>query len=222
MRASSRRLRAARGTVAVSSLACRRMHPFHELFQSAHWPVTAWHDVLTGALTRPHFLALLTEEKQHADDHGSAFALCLADVDALRSINDRWGHAAGDAVLTTVSNQLRALLSRAPWHELKCSYGRYDGDAIALLARGCDLERARLLAEELRRRIADWPLAEGVGVTLSVGVAQYRIGESLDDLLARLERTLHVAKQFGPDRVETSPTPAQTRQRAKVVPLRRR
>jgi PleD family two-component response regulator len=76
-----------------------------------------------------------------------------------------------------------------------------------------------MLAEALRFAAAEKPFADRISATVSIGVAQFRIGESVDELLARTERVLHVAKQFGRDRVEVASTPLSRMQRAKVVGL---
>ena len=70
----------------------------------------------------------------------------------------------------------------------------------------------------LRRR-REARSSERISATVSIGVAQFRIGESIDELLARTERVLHVAKQFGRDRVEVASTPPSRVERAKVVGL---
>jgi diguanylate cyclase (GGDEF)-like protein len=182
-------------------------------------PGTAWHDPLTGALTRQHFLSLLAEEQQHADDNGEPFGLFLADVDGLKAINDGWGQSAGDGVLAALADELRTLLGKPPWHEIQYSYARFDGGSIVLLARGRELEFIQRLAETLRQRVAESPLVEGITVTLSISVTQYRIGEPIDELVSRVERTLHLAKQFGRDRVECAPAAPQSPRRATVVRL---
>jgi PleD family two-component response regulator len=74
-----------------------------------------------------------------------------------------------------------------------------------------------MLAEALRFGVEENPLAHGVNATVSIGVAQHRIGESIDTLLARAESALHLAKQFGRDRVEVARTPPARPERAKVV-----
>ena len=75
------------------------------------------------------------------------------------------------------------------------------------------------LAEALRFAVAEKPLCDRISATVSIGVAQLRIGESIDELLARTERVLHVAKQFGRDRVEVASAPPSRVERAKVVGL---
>jgi diguanylate cyclase len=177
-------------------------------------------DALTGALTRPSFIALLHEQAAHAQRTGNVFCLCLLDVDRLRSINDCRGIAAGDAVLAAVAARLRSVLEQPAWHRSEYALARYDGGALMVLARPCSVHQGETLAEALRFGVAESPLADRQGASVSIGVAQHRIGESIDSLLARAERTMYLAKQFGRDRVEVSPTPPSRVERAKVVGIR--
>jgi len=160
-------------------------------------------DPLTGALTRPGVLALLHAQAAHAQRTGNVFCVCLVDLDRLRNINDGRGVAIGDAVLAGLAARLRAVLAQPAWHRSEYTLGRYDGGALLVIARPCSVHQGETLAEALR-----------------FGVAQYRIGESIDSLLARTERTMYLAKQFGRDRVEVSPTPPSRVERAKVVGIR--
>jgi diguanylate cyclase (GGDEF)-like protein len=180
-------------------------------------PFVPAYDALTGTLNRPSFLALLRDQAVVAQRTGNVFSLCLVDLDRLRSINDTRGVDAGDAALTGLVARLRAVLDAPAWHRSEYTLARYDGGGIMVLARPCRVGEGELLAEALRFGVAESPLAERLSVTVSIGVAQHRIGESLDSLLARTERTLHLAKQFGRDRVEVSTTPPTRTERAKVV-----
>jgi diguanylate cyclase (GGDEF)-like protein len=182
----------------------------------------AWsRDPLTNTLTRPIFLRLLHERVQRSEHDGEAFVICLVDVDQLQNVNDRLGHRAGDGVLAALAERLLAELGAAGRRDAEHVLARYDGDALMLLASPCTLSEGERLAETLRAGVARAPLCDGVAVTVSIGIAQFRIGESTDDLLARTERALHVAKQFGRDRVEASSTPPSRAERAPAVPLLR-
>jgi diguanylate cyclase (GGDEF)-like protein len=176
-------------------------------------------DALTLTLTRPAFLAELADQAQLAGRSGNAFSLLLLDVDHLQNINDCHGVAAGDAVLVGLADRCRRVIAEPAWHRSEYSLGRYDGGALMILARPCAVSQAEMLAEALRFAAAEKPLAERISATVSVGVAQLRIGESIDELLARTERVLHVAKQFGRDRVEVASAPPSRVERAKVVGL---
>ncbi len=137
----------------------------------------------------------------------------------MRNINDTRGVAIGDEVLAALADRLRSVLKEPAWHRSEYTLARYDGGALMVLARPCALHHGEMLAEALRFGVAEAPLAQRINATVSISVAQHRIGERIDELLARSERALHVAKQFGRDRVEVSPTPPSHVERAKVVGL---
>jgi len=177
-------------------------------------------DALTGALARPGVLSLLQALAANAQRTGSVFCLCLLDIDRLRTINDSRGVATGDAVIAGLAARLRGVLEQPAWHRSEYTLGRYDGGALLVIARPCSVHQGETLAEALRFGVAESPLADRHSATVSIGVAQHRIGESIDSLLARTERTMYLAKQFGRDRVEVSPTPPSRVERAKVVGIR--
>ena len=176
-------------------------------------------DALTLALTRPSFLTQLAEAAQLAARSGNVFSLLLLDVDHLQNINDCHGSAAGDEVLAGLADRCRQVTAEPAWHRSEYSFGRYDGGALMVLARPCAISQAETLAEALRFAAAEKPLSDRISATVSIGVAQLRIGESLDELLARTERVQHLAKQFGRDRVEVASAPPSRVERAKVVGL---
>ena len=176
-------------------------------------------DALTLTLTRPAFLAELASQAQVAARSGSVFSLLLLDVDHLQNINDCHGVAAGDEVLVGLADRCRQVTSEPAWHRSEYSFGRYDGGTVSVLARPCAISQAETVAEALRFAVAEKPLSDRISATVSVGVAQLRIGETIDELLARTERVLHLAKQFGRDRVEVATAPPNRVERAKVVGL---
>jgi diguanylate cyclase (GGDEF)-like protein len=178
------------------------------------------YDPLTRALTRPVFLAALREQVESAEASGHAFCVCLVDVDQLKNINDRQGLRAGDRALSALATRLRATLDHPGWRAMTHVLARYDGDALIVLAQPCTLQQGETLAEALRFHVAETPINEEVGITVSIAVAQFRLGETVDDLLARTERALHAAKQFGTDRVEVSHSPESHPERAPVKRLR--
>jgi diguanylate cyclase (GGDEF)-like protein len=177
------------------------------------------YDSLTLALTRPAFVKELAEQAQLAQRSGGVFCLMLLDVDHLQNINDCHGVAAGDDVLAGLADRCRKIIAEPAWHRSEYTLGRYDGGALMILARPCASSQAEMLAEALRFGVAEKPLGERISATVSIGVAQCRIGESVDEILARTERVLHVAKQFGRDRVEVASAPPSRVERAKVVGL---
>ncbi len=178
-------------------------------------------DSLTKALSRPQFTKCLAEEKLRSDETGLPFVLCLVDIDKLRNVNDEFGHRIGDVVLAEVASRIRAKLDELDWDYIEYLHARFDGGALMLLARDCSIKRGARLAEALRLAINREPVADRLTITTSIAVAEYRLGESIDSVLARTEKTLFLAKQFGSDHVELAPvshsTPA-----TNVVPLPKR
>jgi len=176
-------------------------------------------DALTLALTRGAFLKELADQALLAGRNGNPFSLLLVDLDHLQNINDCHGIAAGDEVLSGLADRCRRVIAEPAWHRSEYSFGRYDGGALMILAWPCAASQAEMLAEAVRFAVAEKPLCDRISATVSIGVAQFRIGESLDELLGRTERVLHVAKQFGRDRVEVASSPPSRVERAKVVGL---
>jgi diguanylate cyclase (GGDEF)-like protein len=175
-------------------------------------------DALTGGFTRPYFVNWLDIERKLALESGKQFALCLVDVDQLRNVNDAFGQQVGNQVLRGIADRVRGTLDLPQWQNLRCLLARYDGDSLILLLPGCRERRAEQFAHVLRRRIAASPY-ESAAVTCTIAVAAHQIGESVDALLARTEKTLHLAKQFGSDSVETAATPESRPRMATVTRL---
>jgi diguanylate cyclase (GGDEF)-like protein len=172
-----------------------------------------------ATLGRKTFIRELASAKLRADRDARGFVLCLVDIDQLRNVNDAYGQAAGDAVLQSITRQVLMVPKLPQWRQLDCLQARFDGDGFILMLRDCSLRDGERLAEELRKRCAAQVLAGALRITVSVAVAAYRSGESSDALLARIEQTLNLAKQFGGDRVETARTPESRHDRASVTTL---
>ena len=175
-------------------------------------------DGLTGAFTRPYFLTLLADECRFAVEMGKAFCICLIDIDQLRKINEQFGLLEGDRVLAGAAESVRTALDLPQWHNLRCLMGRYDGDCLILLLPGCRLDRAEQFAHVVRRQIAAVD-DDGVGISASVAVTACKRDDSVDALLARTEKTMCLAKQFGGNGVEVARTAELSRDLATVTRL---
>ncbi len=162
------------------------------------------HDPLTGALSRPFFVAMLEREVLEAAETGRPFGLCLLNVDELCKINATAGFRAGDALLARAVRAAREALRSAPWRGVASAVARYDGDGLLVLLRCAQLEAVLGFAEALQARVAALRCGT-LRASVTAAVVSYEFGDSPDALLARTERTLHVAKQFGPGRIEVAP-----------------
>lgn len=163
------------------------------------------HDSLTGLLNRRAFLAQLDGELARLRRGGPGCALLLLDLDHFKQVNDRHGHAMGDAVLMRAADALR---ESARGTDIVARTG---GEEFCVLAPMTDAEGARMLAQRLRAALrAHTALAgQGVQVSASVGVAlaPSGSGEPADGLLARADAALYRAKAGGRDRAELDAAP---------------
>lgn len=153
-------------------------------------------DALTGLANRRSTLEQLDRMLRRTERDGSTLALVTFDIDYFKSINDCFGHATGDAVLVRVAELTR---QQVRGEDL---VGRIGGEEFVWLLPGVDPGRARELAERLRLAIQRGSAAgELPQVTISLGLAQYRRGDSGQKLLARADVALYQAKHGGRNQV---------------------
>ncbi|WP_242658339.1 histidine kinase N-terminal 7TM domain-containing diguanylate cyclase [Klenkia brasiliensis] len=156
-------------------------------------------DPLTGLHNRRHLDRELDRAVAAAGPGTGAVAVVAVDVDHFKSVNDRWGHAAGDDVLRSVADELRAS-ARA-----EDVVARVGGEEFVLVLAGTDSRTAAGRAEELRARCAARVHAVptgSLGLTVSIGVAVAdAAGDRGGTVLARADRALYAAKAAGRDRV---------------------
>lgn len=165
----------------------------------------ATQDSLTATLNRRAFLAEFEREASRSARHKGAFSLAIFDLDRFKSINDRYGHPAGDEVLRSVADTIRASIRR---HEV---LGRYGGEEFALLMPTTGKEMAALVAERIRCGVEEKGVqirGERIHVTLSGGLATSGIdGEDWDTLLSAADNALYVAKKTGRNRIVNAGVP---------------
>jgi len=154
-------------------------------------------DSLTGLFNRTYFFSALEREIARGDRSGRAFCLVMLDLDDLKSINDRFGHIAGDQVLRTVSDIVRSGVRKID------VAARYGGDEFVALLPETDPTGGWVLAEKVRLMVAEQGMP-GVdpGPTVSVGVVSYPAdGRSADALLVSADRAMYASKRGGKNRV---------------------
>ena len=160
----------------------------------------ATHDELTGLLNRRELDRVLNQEADRAVRFGQPLGLLMADIDHFKSVNDRYGHPAGDAVLREVGRRLRSELRSVDFA------GRFGGEEFAVVVVQADGASSAALAERLRAAVmaAPMPIGEGeLSVTISLGVASLPPnGCTGPELLAAADQALYAAKRGGRNRVE--------------------
>ncbi|MFO1274139.1 MAG: GGDEF domain-containing protein, partial [Rubrivivax sp.] len=156
-------------------------------------------DPLTGLLNRRGLDPRLSREAARWRRYGEPYALLMVDVDHFKAVNDRHGHAAGDAVLVRLAKLLRDVARDVD------TVARVGGEEFCLLLPHCEPEGARNAAERLRQKVrqSSWPVPAGA-VTVSVGVAVSEGAGAPISVLARADGALLQAKHEGRDRVVVS------------------
>ncbi|MBH1987387.1 MAG: GGDEF domain-containing protein [Burkholderiales bacterium] len=157
------------------------------------------HDSLTGLLNRRAIEQSLDREVQRLQRFGESFCVMLVDIDHFKRINDHLGHAAGDEVLRSVAQVLRAQAREVD------RVARYGGEEFCVLLPHTDAEGALQAGERLRTAVNQTDILwqdELIGVTVSTGVAcAIDPSEPLHELLRRADDALYQAKADGRNRV---------------------
>ena len=152
-------------------------------------------DPLTGCSTRADGLQRLQIELRRAQRSEKAAAVLLLDLDHFKSVNDRFGHPCGDAVLAQVG---RIMMQTLRASDIRCRWG---GEEFLIVLPETGLEAAKRVADALRRRIAEARIiygGEDVQVTVSTGATVTRPGEvDTHNLLLRVDAALYRAKNDG-------------------------
>ncbi|PKP73828.1 MAG: diguanylate cyclase response regulator [Alphaproteobacteria bacterium HGW-Alphaproteobacteria-6] len=162
-------------------------------------------DPLTGLHNRRYALPHLARIAERARATGRQFAVMLIDLDRFKSVNDRHGHAAGDAVLVEAANRMKSNLRAVDM------VARIGGEEFLVVLPETTLAAAHATAERLRRVVAERPVplpggTDSIAVTLSVGLVLGNDGAAgstaeIDALIDRADRALLAAKAEGRNQV---------------------
>jgi diguanylate cyclase len=154
-------------------------------------------DPLTGLANRRSLEAFLRTAQITSMEAGTPLSILMIDIDYFKTFNDSYGHQVGDQVLRLVGRVLQESVR-------DCDHAaRYGGEELIAVLPGATLDVCAEVAERIRRRIGEARLTrratgeEISSVTISVGVAQFRMAESAEGLIERCDRALYQAKRSG-------------------------
>jgi diguanylate cyclase (GGDEF)-like protein len=148
-------------------------------------------DVLTNAYNRRYFTHKLEEEIERSKRADRKFSLIMLDIDCFKSINDRFGHNAGDLVLKSMAELIKNRIRKID------TLARWGGEEFIILLPDTTVKNAACLAEELRESISRMDIP-GVGsVTASFGVAGYCPEDTIDTLVNKADNMMYEAKAAG-------------------------
>ena len=158
-------------------------------------------DELTGLLNRRALEEAMRRDLARADRDGTSFSILLLDIDHFKSVNDNWGHQAGDAVLSTVGDVIRVNLRASDVG------GRYGGEEFLCILPATDEAGAKVVAERMRAGMLErtTPIAGGfIQVSVSIGIATVRgpgCRTAFESVVRSADERLYRAKAEGRNRV---------------------
>jgi diguanylate cyclase (GGDEF)-like protein len=189
------------GAEAVRQLEVVAMQAAESIYRARLFEQTerlATTDGLTGLTNHRTFQARLDEHLAQASRYGKRLSIILCDIDHFKSVNDTYGHPAGDVVLRGVA---RTLVAEARNTDVVARYG---GEEFAVVMPETDAAGALVIAERIRERVKALSFDTGQGalrVTLSLGVAAFPDdGAGKGELIERADACLYHAKRHGRDR----------------------
>ncbi|MDD5365261.1 MAG: GGDEF domain-containing protein [Gallionellaceae bacterium] len=152
-------------------------------------------DQLTGVYNRRKFDELMNLELRQEPRYHRGLSLAMLDIDHFKEVNDRHGHAVGDAVLQELARLIESTRREAD------SFFRVGGEEFCLItfaSNGANLETA---CEKIRKAVTEHDFDKAGHLAISIGATQYQDGDDYDSLFKRADAALYKAKRTGRDRV---------------------
>jgi len=161
-------------------------------------------DVLSGLMNRMSLFDALNVEIERSMRSGLPLCGIMVDIDHFKEVNDTFGHPCGDKVIRALGAVFRQELRKYDYA------GRYGGEEFFVALPNSSLNQASMFGERVRSNLEELSVdcEEGaVTISVSMGVAKFRRGESRDMWISRADRAMYVAKQKGRNRIEIEPSP---------------
>lgn len=155
-------------------------------------------DKLTGATSRQVFDWIFSKAQKTALRKDWPLSMIVLDIDHFKSVNDKHGHHFGDQVLKSVSRLIKQKVREV---DTLCRWG---GEEFLLLLENCDQDHAAKIAESIREAISEHEIRlkdDTIKVTISAGLAEYELGESMDNLIERCDHAMYESKNKGRNRI---------------------
>lgn len=185
------------GAILGAVIVFRDVSHERKLSRQLSWQAT--HDTLTQLINRREFEHLVAGALHTAKQEGHAHALLYLDLDQFKVINDTCGHAAGDVLLQLLAKMLQGKMRDSD------ILARLGGDELGVLLPHCPLEHARLIGEQLRLAIHEFPFAwdeRSFELGVSIGIVEInQDSKSMSELLSAADQACYLAKEQGRNRI---------------------
>jgi diguanylate cyclase (GGDEF)-like protein/PAS domain S-box-containing protein len=206
-------LRAAEGGVSGTVISLRDVSDLRGLTRQMSYQAS--HDALTGLVNRREFERRLQESLDAALAGAVRHVLCYLDLDRFKAVNDECGHVAGDSMLREVAALIKDAVRDSD------TVGRLGGDEFGILLIGCPLEKARQIADDVVRAVADYRFVwkdKIFNIGVSIGLIEVsRESGSIEDLIGAADSACYVAKKQGTHvQVYSARDEAAARQRGEI------
>jgi diguanylate cyclase (GGDEF)-like protein len=151
----------------------------------------ASHDSLTGLMNHRMFQEYVRSEIERMKRYQHPFACIMFDIDHFKRFNDTYGHPVGDEIIKMVSRTVKGVMRKTD------RAFRYGGEEFCIICTETPAQNAICLAERLRDKIRTNRAVRGLSVTVSLGITEYRIEESPEAFIERVDRALYTSKDNG-------------------------
>ncbi len=153
-------------------------------------------DPLTGIYNRRKFESSLLKSMKISGRYDRPLSLIMFDIDNFKLINDSFGHQVGDVVLKELAGLIKTILRDTD------VLARYGGEEFMILLPETDIENTKMMAERIRSLVESHVFQVVDAVTVSIGIAEYKKGDSIDDFIKNVDYACYDAKLGGRNRVE--------------------
>lgn len=151
-------------------------------------------DKLTGAYNRRMIDEFMEKELHLHKRNSQELSFIMADIDHFKSVNDTYGHQAGDAVLSEVGKIISLAIRKSD------IFGRYGGEEFIIICPKTSSQQALILANKIREEIESFNFAEVGHKTISLGIASLKGDDEVEDMIKRADNALYKAKNEGRNR----------------------
>lgn len=152
-------------------------------------------DELTGVYNRRAMNEFLDLFLRQCERYGDPLSIMILDLDNFKDVNDRYGHVFGDKVLEEFAKKICSCVRDSD------IVARYGGDEFVVVMPKTDLRSARLVAERLLREIMETIFLDLVSISCSIGLTEYRKGDTIESIIKRADEALYEAKVTGKRRI---------------------